>query len=152
MSVDALEWFNMYDCNPIGTPMDLGAHLSSSMSPQPPEEQKSIEDIPYLNAVGTLQYLVTSTRPDISFAVRVLACFNKNPGIEHWKAVKHLFCYLKGSLDYKLVYGPTDSSELFLTYTDADHGRNPDNGCSTGGYAVIIGGGPKRKKPQTLKH
>jgi hypothetical protein len=139
--VDALERFNMTDCNPIGTPMDPGAHLSSTMSPQSPEELKAMQDVPYLSAVGTLQYLATSTRPDISFAVGVLARFNQNPGIEHWKAVKHLFRYLKGSLDYKLVYAPTDSSQLFTTYTDADHGGNPDNGRSTGGYAVIIGGG-----------
>jgi hypothetical protein len=139
--IDALERFNLSDCNPIGTPMDPGAHLSSSMSPQSPEERNSMQNIPYLSAVGTLQYLATSTRPDISFAVGVLARFNTNPGIEHWKAVKHLFRYLKGSLDYKLVYGPTDSSHLFTTYTDADHGGNPDNGRSTGGYAVIIGGG-----------
>ena len=59
----------------------------------------------------------------------MLARFNKNPGIEHWKAVKHLFRYLKGSLDYKLVYSPTASSELFLTYTDADHGGNSDCYC-----------------------
>ena len=139
--IDALERFNMSDCNPIGTPMDPGAKLSSSMSPQTPEERKLMENIPYLNAVGTLQYLATSTRPDISYAVGVLARFNKNPGIEHWKAVKHLFRYLKGSLDYKLVYGPSDSPALFTTYTDADHGGNPDNGRSTGGYAIIIGGG-----------
>jgi hypothetical protein len=43
-------------------------------------------------------------------------------------------------MDYKLVYGPTDSSQLFITYTDADHGGNPDNGRSTGRYAVVIGG------------
>ena len=30
---DALECFNMSDCNPIGTPMDPGAHLSLSMPP-----------------------------------------------------------------------------------------------------------------------
>ena len=139
--IDALERYNMSDCNPIGTPMDPGAHLSSSMSPQSPEEQKAMENIPYLNAVGTLQYLATSTRPDIFYAVGVLARFNKNPGIDHWKAVKHLFRYLKGSLDYKLVYGPSDSPQLFTTYTDADHGGNPDNGRSTGGYAIIMGGG-----------
>ena len=139
--IDALERYNMSDCNPIGTPMDPGAKLSSSMSPQSPEERKAMEDIPYLNAVGTLQYLASSTRPDISYAVGVLARFNQNPGIEHWKAVKHLFRYLKGSLDFKLVYGPSDSPQLFTTYTDADHGGNPDNGRSTGGYAIIIGGG-----------
>jgi hypothetical protein len=125
--------------------MDPGAHLSSSMSPQTAEERKSMEAIPYLSAVGTLQYLATTTRPDISFAVGVLARFNTNPGLQHWNAVKHLLRYLKGSIDYKLVYSstvaPTLSSQLFTTYTDADHGGNPDNGRSTGGYAVIIGGG-----------
>ena len=33
------------------------------------------------------------------------------------------------------------SLTLFTTYTDADHGGNPDNGRSTGGYAIVIGGG-----------
>ena len=138
--VDALDRFGMSDCNPIETPMDPGAHLSSSMSPQTPEERKSMEKVPYLSAVGTLQYLATTTHPDISYTVGVLAHFNSNPGLEHWKAVKHLFRYLKGSLDYKLVYSPTDSSKPFITYTDADHGGNPDNGRSTGGYTIIMGG------------
>jgi Reverse transcriptase (RNA-dependent DNA polymerase) len=89
--IDALEWFNMSDCNPIGTPMDPGAHLPVSMSPQSPEEQKVMDKIPYLSAVGTLQYLATSTCPDISFTVGVLARFHSNPGIKHWNAVKHLF-------------------------------------------------------------
>ena len=40
-----------------------------------------------------------------------------------------------------MVYGSSDSPHLFTTYTDADHGGNPDNGRSTGGYAIIIGGG-----------
>ena len=99
-----------------------------------------MEKIPYLGAVGTLQYLATTTHPDISYTVGVLTCFNSNPGLEHWKAVKHLLRYLKGSLDYKLVYSPTDSSQLFVTYTDADHGGNPDNGRSTGGYTIIMEG------------
>jgi hypothetical protein len=110
------------------------------MSPQSPEEKKVMDKIPYLSDVGTLQYLATSTCPDIFFTVGVLAWFNSNPGIQHWNAVKHLFWYLKGTMDYKLVYGPTDSSQLFITYTDADHGGNPDNGRSTGRYAVVIGG------------
>ena len=79
--LDALECFNMSNCNPIGTPMDPGAHLSSSMSPHSPEEQKVMDKIPHLSAVGTLQYLATSTSPDISFTVGVLARFNSNPGI-----------------------------------------------------------------------
>ena len=76
-----------------------------------------MDKIPYLSAVGTLQYLATLTRPDISFTVGVLARFKSNPGIQHWNTVKHLFCYLKGTLDYKLVYVPTDFSQLILMLT-----------------------------------
>jgi len=87
-------------------------------------------------------YLAVATRPDISYAVGVLARFSKNPGLQHWKAVKHLFRYLKGTMDLKLTYAPDpDSDELFTTYSDADHGGNPDNGRSTGGYVVKMGTG-----------
>src|SRR5579859_2091717 len=61
--------------------------------------------------------------------------------LQHWKAVKHLFCYLKGTLDFKLTYSSTCSPLLFTTYTDADHGGNPDNGRSTSGYIVKMGTG-----------
>jgi len=86
--------------------------------------------------LGPLMYLAITTRPDISYAVGVLARFNSNPGPIHWKAVKHVFRYLKGTLDLKLEYGPTGgkSQEVFLTYSDADHGGNSDNGKSTGGF------------------
>ena len=64
----------------------------------------------------------------------------------HWQAVKHLFRYLKGTLDYKLTYSPTScsaphQSELFLTYSDADHKGDSDTKYSTGAYAVKMGTG-----------
>jgi len=101
-----------------------------------------MRSVPYLQAVGSLMYLAVSTRPDIAYSVGVLARFNQNPGPLHWKAVKHLFRYLKGTIDYKLTYsGLYPSSELFTTYSDADHAGNPDNGCSTSGYVVKMGNG-----------
>ena len=56
-------------------------------------------------------------------------------------AVKHVLHYLKGTIDHKIVYEPSDSSELFTTYSDVDHGGNPDNGRSTRGYVVKMGSG-----------
>jgi len=72
-----------------------------------------------------------------------LARFNSNPGPIHWKAVKHLFRYLKGTADMKLEYGPDElmGPEMFITYSDADHGGNKDNGKSTSGYLVKLGSG-----------
>ena len=44
-------------------------------------------------------------------------------------------------MDHRIVYQPSDSPEPFITHSDADHGGNPDNGKSTGGYVVKIGSG-----------
>jgi hypothetical protein len=122
------------------------------MAPQTPEEIAEMEGVPYINAVGALNYLAIATRPDISYTVGVLARFTNNPGMQHWKAVKHLFRYLKGTLDYKLTYSPSPSTELFTTFSDADHAGNPDNGRSTSGYLVKVGTGAIswRSRLQTL--
>lgn len=100
-----------------------------------------MKDIPYDHAVGSLFYLAVATRPDIAKTVGVLARFTKNPGMQHWKAVKHLLRYIKGTLDYKLTYAPTSGSELFTSYVDADHGGNLDNGRSTTGFVIKMGTG-----------
>jgi hypothetical protein len=94
---------------------------------------------PYISIVGSLIYLALTTRPDIAYAARVLARFNSNPGLSHWQAAKYVLCYLKGTVSHKLIYSPSTSSEPFITYSDSDHGGNPDNGRSTGGYVVKIG-------------
>lgn len=114
-------------------------HLTTKDSPTTPEAHAAMSDIPYINAVGSLMYLATSTRPDIAYTVSKLACFNSNPGLPHWAAVKHLFRYLKGTMDLKLTYDPAQStSELFLTFSDADHGMDPDTRHSAGAYVVCI--------------
>lgn len=101
--------------------------------------------VPYINAVGSLMYLATSTRPDIAYTVSTLARFNHNPGMVHWSAVKHLFRYLKGTMDMRLTYGPapfsSPSSSLFTVYSDADHAGDLEKKRSTGGYLVNIGTG-----------
>jgi hypothetical protein len=86
-------------------------------------------------------YLALIIRPDIAYAARVLARFNSNPGLPYWQAIKHVLHYLKGTLDHKLTYRPSDASEPFITYSNADHRGNPDNGRLTGGYVVKIGTG-----------
>jgi hypothetical protein len=140
--LDLLECFGLADCNTVTTPLDPSVRLSSAHSPTTPEDIAAMCSHPYLQAVGSLMYLAVATHPDIAYSVGVLARFSKNPGPLHWKAVKHLFRYLKGTIDYKLTYsGLYPSSELFTTYSDADHAGNPDNGRSTSGYVVKMGNG-----------
>ena len=39
-------------------------------------------------------------------------------------------------MDYKIAYQPSDLPEPSITYSDADHGGNPDNSKSIRGYVV----------------
>jgi hypothetical protein len=141
--IDMLTRFNMADCKPVTTPMTPGLRLSYKQAPQSEEEKQHMDSIPYANAVGTLLYLATSTHPDIAYTVSVLCRFIANPGMAHWRAVHHLFRYLQGTKDAKLVYrrDAFDAQQIFATFCDADHAGNPDNMRSTGGYALLIAGG-----------
>jgi len=121
--------------------MDPGIKLSSAMSPTTPEETAAMKNVPYMSAVGSIMYLSVATHPDIAYAVGVQCHFNQNPGMAHWKAVTHLFRYLKGTMDHQLVFAPSSSSELFESFSDADHAGNADNGKSTSGYLVRMGTG-----------
>jgi hypothetical protein len=125
-TLDLLEHFGFTDCSPVSTPIDDCCRLST------PEELAEMQDIPYINAVGGLMFLAVSTHPDIAHAVGVLCHFMANPGMAHWCAVKHLFQYIKGTLDHALTYSSVPQlSQLFTTYSGADHGGNPDSGKST---------------------
>ena len=137
--LDMLEKYGMANCAPVQTPIAVGTALSKTMGPQNSEEVEYMRNVPYLSAVGSLQYLATMTRPDISYAVAYLARFNSNPGPKHWTAVKHIFRYLKSTLDLKLHYG--NYTEPFTTYTDAAHGDSIDTGKSTSGYVTTMCGG-----------
>ena len=139
--IDVLKRFGMADCKPVTTPMVPGSHLSTTMRPSTPLEKEEMQKVPYLNAIGALNYLVICTRPDISYAVGCLARYSGDPGPAHWTAVKHVMRYLKGTMDLKLTYSPSNSSYPFQAWTDADHGGNPDNGRSTSGYILKIGTG-----------
>ena len=132
----------MADCKPISTPMEPGLHLSHTHSPQNAQEAETMHQTPYLSAVGAVMYLATTTRPDITYTVGVLARFNSNTGWTHWLAIKHLLHYMKATLDYPITYSPDPAQpETFIMFSDADHGGCKDTGCSTGGYVVKMSTG-----------
>ncbi|KAJ3558128.1 hypothetical protein NM688_g1099 [Phlebia brevispora] len=93
------------------------------MCPTTPEEAAEMRKVPYANAVGALNWLATCTRPDIAYTVSQLGRFNANPGKQHWAVVKHLFRYLKATMDLKLTYSPDlRSKKLFHVFSDASFG------------------------------
>ncbi|XP_049348760.1 secreted RxLR effector protein 161-like [Solanum verrucosum] len=92
-----------------------------------------METIPYSFIVGSLMYVQTCTKPDISFAVGMLERYQSNPGIDHWKAAKKVLRYLKGTKDYMLMYRKFNHLEV-TGYSDSDFAGCVDTRKSTFGY------------------
>ena len=49
-------------------------------------------------------YAITSTRPNIAYAVGRLSRYTSNSSTQHWRAIQRVFKYLKGTMDYGLCY------------------------------------------------
>ncbi|GJT43466.1 putative ribonuclease H-like domain-containing protein [Tanacetum coccineum] len=68
------------------------------------EEAKDVDAHLCISMIGSLMYLTTS-RPDITFAVYVCARFQVTPKTSLLNVVKRIFKYLKASLDRKFTIG-----------------------------------------------
>ena len=84
-------------------------------------------------------YAMLCTRPDISYAIGMVTRYQSNPGEAHWKAVKRILRYLKGTVDYRLCYQGQDLQ--LKGYIDADQGGDLDERKSTSGYVFLLGNG-----------
>ncbi|GKC81098.1 putative ribonuclease H-like domain-containing protein [Tanacetum coccineum] len=83
----------------------------------------------YRSMIGSLMYLTTS-RPDIMFAVCAYARFQVTPKTSHLLAVKRIFRYLKGKPTLGLWYS-RDSPFKLVDYTNSDYARATQDRKST---------------------
>jgi len=136
------------NCNKASTPADKSTPLQVSID-------KGYQDFlssgfPYQQAIDSLIYLAIATQPDISWIVSKLSQFLDKPAPSRVNAIKRLFCYIKGSKDYALVYEPYINGTL-LFYTDSDWAGDVTDHRSTSGYIAIFGSAPiswkTRKQP-----
>jgi len=134
-----LERFQMYDCKPIDNPIAKSENLCLDMCPKTQDEIEKMAHVPYANVVGSLMYAMMCTRLDICYAVGLVSRFQCNPRLAHWKAVKRILRYLKGTMDYVLCYQGLDLR--LVGYSDADWGCNIDEHKSTSGYAFLLNNG-----------
>ncbi|XP_071728850.1 secreted RxLR effector protein 161-like [Rutidosis leptorrhynchoides] len=88
--------------------------------------------------IGSLLYL-TASRPDIMFATCLCARYQANPKDSHYKAVKRIFRYLKGTLNLGLWY-PKGSGFDLIGYTNADYAGCKLDRKSTSGGCQLLGG------------
>ncbi|XP_057734182.1 secreted RxLR effector protein 161-like [Arachis stenosperma] len=121
----------MQDCRPCVTPLSSSIKFSAFGG--------SAFNNPklYQSVVGSLQYL-TVTRPKLAYCASKISQFVQNPLDEHWRLVKHILRYIRGTSTFGLLLQPTDITTV-VAYSDSDWGGNPDDRKSTGGFCVLLG-------------
>ena len=101
-----LKHFYMDIAHPLSSPMVVRSLDLKNFPLRPKEEEKKLfgPEAPYLSAIGALMYLANYTRFDIAFAVNLLAIFSSASTRRHWNGIKHIMCYLQGTVDMGLLY------------------------------------------------
>jgi hypothetical protein len=99
-------------------------------------------DAPYPQLIGALMYLMVCTRPDIAYALSVLARFmaEGRHTTTHWAAAKRVLQYLKRTKFWTLTIGGTSQPQL-LGHCDASWADNHDDRRSTLGFCFSLGDG-----------
>ncbi|GJR88253.1 putative ribonuclease H-like domain-containing protein [Tanacetum coccineum] len=127
---EILKKFSFTDVKTASTPMETQKPLLKD------EDGEEVDVHLYRSMIGSLMYL-TSSRPDIMFAVCACARYQVNPKVSHLYAVKRIFRYLKGQPKLGLWY-PKDSPFDLVAYTDSDYaGASLDRKSTTGGCQFL---------------
>jgi len=106
-----LSRFGYSDCKPSPTPYDASVLLRKN-------RRIARDQLKYSQIIGSLMYLASATRPDISFAVSKLSRFVSKPGDVHWKALERVLHYLKGTANYGIHY--TGYPKVLEGYSDSN--------------------------------
>ncbi|KAF2359200.1 Reverse transcriptase RNA-dependent DNA polymerase [Trinorchestia longiramus] len=126
-----LSRFGMDKANSVATPVDVNVEPVTTSD----EVEECDKDL-YQSAVGSLLYLSTRTRPDITFAVNNVAKYCSKPLKNHWTGVKRIFRYLKGTSELGILY--SNCSAKCVGCSDADWAGDRSDRKSTSGYCFTL--------------
>ncbi|GAU32111.1 hypothetical protein TSUD_357950 [Trifolium subterraneum] len=140
---EVLERFKMDKSNGVYSPIVTGTKLSKH------DKSEEVNPTQFKQIVGSLMYL-TATRPDLMFAVHMIARFMEYPVETHMMAAKRILRYIRGTLELGVLYKRGNQTGL-IAYSDSDYGGDVDDRKSTSGYVFMLGSGAiswsSRKQP-----
>ncbi|KAL8117931.1 hypothetical protein AgCh_015718 [Apium graveolens] len=126
-----LEKAGLAGCNPVKYPMDPKESMSKD------ENGKPVNSTLFKSIVGGIRYLV-NTRPDIAFLVGIVSRFMEKPTTMHMNAAKRILRYIKGTIDFGLVYTKEGGNNILTGYSDTDMGGFVVDRRSTGGMVFYL--------------
>uniref|UniRef100_A0A5S6Q3I8 Reverse transcriptase Ty1/copia-type domain-containing protein n=1 Tax=Trichuris muris TaxID=70415 RepID=A0A5S6Q3I8_TRIMR len=127
-----LEQYGLMECKPAPTPMETGFLSVNQESPPMPDNTK------YRQAIGSLLYVATVSRPDIAAPVGFLCRHVEKPTEADWKAVKRVMRYLAATKYMTLRLSSAGGIDL-QCYVDADWAGDKADRKSTTGFVFQLG-------------
>nr|GFC76267.1 uncharacterized mitochondrial protein AtMg00810-like [Tanacetum cinerariifolium] len=125
-----LRKFGLSEGKSASTPIDAEKTLLKD------SDGEDVDVHTYRSMIGSLMYL-TSSRPNIMFAVCACARFQVTPKVSHLNTVKRIFRYLKGK-PYLGLWYPKDSPFDLVAYSDSDYaGATLDRKSTIGGCQFL---------------
>ena len=126
-----LERFNI--CRTSSIPASLDSNDRSL------KEDEGAGDVPFREVVGSLMWIASQTRADISNAVRAVARHSHEPKKSHWKAAQKILNYLLETAHLTLKFKRDSSVDVgILVYVDADFASKATDRRSVSGAMVFV--------------
>ena len=143
-----LERFGELEGKIARTPMELGA-ANRMIEYMQQDQERTEEDrmLPYREFIGAMMWLAKGTRPDLLQSVSLLSRYQENYGMEQWKLARRVFAYLRGTMEYGILYtkdsdGPFNmNGGEIVGYADANWAETDMSRRSTTGYAFGLANG-----------
>ena len=95
--------------------------------------------MPFREVVGSLMWITSQTRPNVSNAVRAVARHSHEPKKSHWKAAQKILTYLLETAHRTLKFKQVSSVDIgTLVYVNADFASKATDRRSVSGAMVFV--------------
>ena len=124
-----LQEYGMKHCITIATPIDDYESIQPATSNEVRADQHD-----YQRRIGSLMYLITDTRPDLTFVVGKLSQFCSDPTIRHMNELNRVLRYVAGTTNHDLHFKRDGGSVI---YSNSVYGDDRNNRKSTYGHVLL---------------
>jgi len=133
---NTLTKFNMSNAKAVTIPADPHTIL------HPHEGEETLNNhIPFREAVGSLMFIATISRPDIAYITNQLSKYMNKYTNSHWQAVKRVFKYLRNTVHLGIEYKFGENKSQLIGYSDANYANDLKTRRSVTEYAFFFGNG-----------